>query len=225
MSPTFPDQQSPNSLTSASRLLFLLSFFFSFSSGIVTLIWVARHCDGRTTTISTMASNPNPSNNSNTNSNVHAPSTPSGLRQSYTLSPDSSPEALRSSPPQSRPTGPTRVASETTGLLTDVLYRDHAHEGPCDHGTFSPRPISPEASLGPSYYHSQNGSRAPSPGASSESSLPIIDSVVAFVAAKGAPDWRNRWAKRMKSKTMSRSSELAERHGVKDSPFMCVTMA
>jgi hypothetical protein len=69
---------------------------------------------------------------------------------------------------------------------------------------------------------SQSGSRAPSLGNSSESSLPIIDSVVAYVSAKGAPDWRKRWAKRMRTKTMGRSSELAERHGVDDNAFMCV---
>lgn len=154
-------------------------------------------------------------------SNAHAPATPSGLRQSYTASPDSSPELTRSGPSRT-PSDHTRVASESTGLLSDTLYRDHAHEGPCDHGTFSPRPTSPSASYQPQNGVSQNGSRAASPGASSESSLPIIDNIVAYVSAKGAPDWRKRWAKRMRTKTMGRSSELAERHGVKDNAYMYV---
>lgn len=175
---------------------------------------------------------------SNNNTN-HSPATPSGLRQSYTasssdtsLTPTLSPEHTRSDPsqnipesdthtnPRPRPVNP-RPASETTALLSESLHGDHAHEGPCDHGTFPPRPISPSTSFGygPNNF-SHNASRAPSPGASSQNSLPIVDSVLAFVAAKGAPDWRKRWARKMRSKTMSTSSELAERHGVKDSGFM-----
>lgn len=156
---------------------------------------------------------------------LHAPSTPSGLRQSYIASPESSPEVSIDShpdPSSSSSSAPgvrsshAKAASESTALLRD------AHEGPWGQGTFSPRAESPSNSLGPSNNASQSGSRAPSLGNSSESSLPIIDSVVAYVSAKGAPDWRRRWAKRMRTKTMGRSSELAERHGVEDNAFMCV---
>lgn len=150
-----------------------------------------------------MASN----SNSNANSHPHLPSTPSGLRQSYIASPESSPEASRSSPP-----------SESTALLTDSnsLFRDNTQDGGpygYGHGTFSPQAATPS---------SQNLSRAASPGAS-ENSLPIIDSVMAFVAAKGAPDWRRRWAKKMRSKTIARSSELAERHGVEHNVWMYIS--
>lgn len=173
-----------------------------------------------------MASNTPPNSNSS-NSHNHAPSTPSGLRQSYTAgSGPSSPELPRPGPSRTASAASSsqlRPASESTALLGDAFYNEHAHEGPCDHGTFSPRPASPTASLPYQNNVSQLGSRAPSPGASSENSLPIIDSVVAFVSAKGAPDWRKRWARRMKSKTMHRSSELAERHGVEDSAFMYVS--
>lgn len=168
-----------------------------------------------------MASSPNsnPQPNSNSNSHNHAPANPSGLRQSYTASAGSDSETS-SAPMMSRPSSNLhRLPSETSPLLSNNFDHEHVHDGPCDHGTFSPQPASPTASLGPSNNVSQYGSRAPSPGAS-ESSLPIIDSVVAYVSAKGAPDWRKRWAKRMKSKTMHRSSELAERHGVKDNAFM-----
>ncbi|KAK7741836.1 hypothetical protein SLS53_004901 [Cytospora paraplurivora] len=139
---------------------------------------------------------------------LHAPSTPSGLRQSYTASPDSSPEVTTdshaepssssSSPPPGARSGYARTTSETTGLLRD------AREGPWSHGTFSPGATSPTNSFGRSNDVSRDISRAPSIGASSESSLPIIDSVVAYVSAKGAPDWRKRWAKRIKTKTMGR---------------------
>ncbi|KUI57855.1 hypothetical protein VP1G_05194 [Cytospora mali] len=154
----------------------------------------------------------------------HAPSTPSGLRQSYIASPESSPDVTTDSHPDpsssssSTPavarSGQAKAASETTALLRD------AHETPWSQGTFSPRAASPSNSFVRSNNASQSGSRAPSIGNSSESSLPIIDSVVAYVSAKGAPDWRKRWAKRMRTKTMGRSSELAERHGVQDSAFM-----
>lgn len=134
------------------------------------------------------------------------PSTPSGLRQSYTASADSSPETLRSS---------TRPPHESTPLLadadTDSLLRDHVHDGSCAHGTFSPHAATPS---------SQDQSRAVSPGASSDTSLPLLDSVVAYVSAKGAPDWRRRWAKKMRSKNMNRTSELAARHGVDHNAFM-----
>lgn len=170
-------------------------------------------------------SNSTPASTSTSTPHNHAPSTPSGLRQSYTASPESSPELLRPGPSRANSDSASSLLqppSETTALLGEVLYREHAHDGPCDHGTFSPRPMSPTASVGPTNNQSQSISRAPSPGASSESSLPLLDSVVAYVSAKGASDWRRRWAKRMKSKTMHRSSELAERHGVQDSAFMYV---
>ncbi|KKY36956.1 putative sulfate transporter [Diaporthe ampelina] len=181
-----------------------------------------------------MASNNSRTPSGSATSNPHAPSTPSGLRRTYTASPDSLPStspsnspypdvssssAARETSPPRRPSH-SRAPSETTALLRDALDREHAHEGPCSHGTFSPQPSSPTNGFSRSLNASLNGSRAPSPGASSESSLPILDSVVAYVAAKGAPDWRKRWAKRMRTKTMGRSSELAERHGVKDNAFM-----
>lgn len=183
-----------------------------------------------------MASNNSQTPSGNATTNPHAPSTPSGLRQTYNASPDSLPSSSPSNLPSpdvpggSAPREPSpprrpahsRAPSETTALLRDALDREHAHEGPCGHGTFSPQPSSPTNGFSRSVNASLNGSRAPSPGASSESSLPIIDSVVAFVAAKGAPDWRKRWTKRMRTKTMGRSSELAQRHGVKDNAFMCV---
>lgn len=170
-----------------------------------------------------MASNPRTPSGS---SYLHAPSTPSGLRQTYTASPESSPDfatgsrldpsSPSSSPPPGARSGYARAPSESTGLLRD------AHEGPWSHGTFSPRAASPSNSFGRSNDASQAASLAPSLGDSSESSLPIFDSVVAYVSAKGAPDWRKKWAKRMRTKTMGRASELAERHGVEDNAFMCV---
>jgi hypothetical protein len=98
--------------------------------------------------------------------------------------------------------------TETTSLLRGALdLREHAHEGPCQHGTFSPRPAS-VASFG--------SDRASTTDAESEQGL--LDGVLNTISGKKS--WRKRWASKMKSKKMSTSSALAERHGVKDSALM-----
>jgi hypothetical protein len=61
---------------------------------------------------------------------------------------------------------------------------------------------------------------AESPSSSSSSSpIPIIDGVLAAILK---PKKRRAWTSRMKSKKMSTSSALAERHGVKDDAMMSV---
>jgi hypothetical protein len=49
-------------------------------------------------------------------------------------------------------------------------------------------------------------------------STPIIDGLMNTLSGK--KNWRNRWARRIKSKKMSTSSALAERHGIKDNALM-----
>ncbi|KAL1843228.1 hypothetical protein VTJ49DRAFT_2559 [Mycothermus thermophilus] len=75
----------------------------------------------------------------------HLPAHPSGLRQAFTASAagSSDDDAPHSVPGPSRP-----PPTETTALLGSILdLRDEAHEGPCYHGTFSPRPATPDDSL------------------------------------------------------------------------------
>ena len=197
-----------------------------------------------------MAGGPRPSITGRSSTSGHAPSTPSGLRQTFTLtSPVASPETLvndtpdspdsldrspKSSPVRTHINDPSSMSdlsldlagpsarnhssaapTESTSLLRGVVdMREHVHDGPCNHGTFSPRPSSPTQSV-----DGTDGARSPSPGASSESSLPTINGVLAAVTGN-RHDWKRKWASRIKSKKMSTSSALAERHGLKDSTIM-----
>jgi hypothetical protein len=168
-------------------------------------------------------------------SHDHAPTHPSGLRQShsaasYTSLPDaavedngrdSPPLSPRSPPPASNEinipgfslAGPSRqaeTATETTSLLG---YREHAHDGPCNHGTFSPRPMSPTDSFAADS-HVNSGSE-------SDGSLPAVDGVLSSEPRKKRKSWK-KLASQMKSKKMSTSRVLAKRHGFQDSTLMCV---
>ncbi|KAK3903487.1 sulfate transporter family-domain-containing protein [Staphylotrichum tortipilum] len=153
----------------------------------------------------------------------HTPAHPSGLRQTYTASSSSSVEDPTSPDkhehtaghPHTSAAGPSRHrATESTALLGPaLLFREEAHEGPCNHGTFSPRPTSPTSSL-------QGDSRTPSES-EAEASLPPIDGALSGDSpVRARRGWRRAWAAKMRSKTMSNSSALAERHGVKDSALM-----
>ncbi|KAK3986862.1 putative sulfate transporter [Cladorrhinum sp. PSN332] len=169
-----------------------------------------------------------PSPQSPAASNPHAPTHPSGLRQSYTAgsygSIDSGTSSDRPiSPPspdyrsRAGPSSRQRV-SENTALLDSALdFREHEnpHEGECDHGTFSPRPMSPTSSslLGGGDYFTQSDSE-------SEALTPGPDGTDKTGGKKKSKSWRKEWAARMRSKKMSTSSVLAQRHGVKDSPLM-----
>ncbi|KAK4202307.1 ADP-ribosylglycohydrolase-domain-containing protein [Triangularia verruculosa] len=142
--------------------------------------------------------------------NHHAPTNPSGLRQSVTAgSYGSIDSGLSSSPDQAgyfdrrHSAGPSRTSAnptEATSLLGSTLeFRDHehVHDGPCDHGTFSPRPTSPGSFLA-------RGREGGDSAAQSESEAE-------------AP---KTWAARMRSKKMSTSRDLAERHGIRDNALM-----
>ncbi|GAB1318357.1 hypothetical protein MFIFM68171_08567 [Madurella fahalii] len=154
----------------------------------------------------------------------HAPTNPSGLRQAYTASsysstegspyPHSPPSPDRGDPASAHrhAAGPsTQQPTETTSLLEAALdFREQLHEGPCNHGTFSPRPVSPSS------FHADTLSPSES---ESESVLPGIDGILAGPSRK-RKSWGKQWATKMRSKKMSTSSALAERHGVKDSALM-----
>ncbi|KAH6857174.1 sulfate transporter family-domain-containing protein [Chaetomium sp. MPI-CAGE-AT-0009] len=151
----------------------------------------------------------------------HAPAHPSGLRQTYTASSSSSlndtaghasSERRDARPAARHAAGPSRQhPTESTSLLTGTLdLREEAHEGPCNHGTFSPRPTSPSGSL-PADWLSPSESETEAP-------IPGIDGVISEGSRRRS--WKKRWASKMRSKKMSTSSALAEQHGVKDSGLM-----
>lgn len=161
-------------------------------------------------------------------SNPHAPANPSGLRQSYTAGSYGSVDSGNSSDrPMSPPSpdyrtkpGPSsrQRATENTSLLESALdfrEHDHPHDGECNHGTFSPRPMSPTGSslLGGGEYFTQSDSE------SEAATTPGLDDPAREHRRK-SKSWRKQWAARMRSKKMSTSSALAQRHGIEDSPLM-----
>lgn len=167
-----------------------------------------------------MSSRPNPSRPGHD----HAPAHPSGLRQTYIPSPYGSFDGASNptSPPRSEPAadhqhaaGPSRPhASETTSLLPAIFdLREQAHEGPCMHGTFSPRPTSPTGSsvLGDSISPSDS---------EAEGSVSGIEGVLRGGSSRERRGWKRRWAATIKSKKMSDSTALAQRHGIKASAQM-----
>lgn len=177
-------------------------------------------------------------------SHPHAPVHPSGLRQSLgdDLPPHDGAQSSGSSShrssrpdlsPRSRPrtyTGydddvddmapagpggeplprPPAVPTESTALLRGVLDAD---DGRWNHRTFAPRDCSPSASM--TSADSGRGS-----GTDSASSVPILDGLITSIAGSSNAAWGRKWARKMRSKKMSTSSQLAERHGVKDTTLM-----
>lgn len=163
--------------------------------------------------------------------NTHAPANPSGLRQSYTRPQSSgsngsggarnattgddgddkadepaSARRLNAGPSEQRPVG-KRAPTEITGLLRG----EQVHEGPCNHGTFSPRPSSPTTSI---------LSSVPSIPPSESGALLQDGSTGSAAGAGGDPNWKKNWAKRIRSTKMANSRALAEQHGIKDSTLM-----
>ncbi|KAJ2905500.1 sulfate transporter 4.1 [Zalerion maritima] len=110
--------------------------------------------------------------------------------------------------------GPSATkATETTGLLKD--WREHAHPGPCNHGTFSPRPGTPSGSVVEGLDSDAGEDALNDDSDTSGSSVPLIDAVVGKLT--GRQSWKKKLAKRMKSKTMNHTSHIAEEAGIEDS--------
>ncbi|KAI1332331.1 sulfate transporter family-domain-containing protein [Xylariaceae sp. FL0255] len=143
-------------------------------------------------------------NNSTGQRHHHAPSTPSGLRQSRTLSSSSSNgghDPIKNS-----------QSSESTHETTSLLQHERAHDGPCNHGTFSPRAVTPPLR------ELSNGSEGGSVSESDESA-----SLLSSDAAKRKRAWKKAFSNRIRSKKMATSSALAERHGFQDSWWMYIS--
>lgn len=102
------------------------------------------------------------------------------------------------------------MAGETSRETTPLLRRpiefvtSHAHPGPCNHGTFSPRPHSPTSSI-----RSLDGTKS---GTNSGGSRGIFESIADGLIGGGgsAP------------KKLSTTARLAEEHGIKTSSIMYV---
>ncbi|KAJ1326907.1 putative sulfate transporter [Microdochium nivale] len=139
----------------------------------------------------------------------HAPATPSTLRQSHTLS--SSPGSHHShhsddgrAGPSSRPPGVDGTFDDYTET-TSLLHHERAHDGDCDHGTFSPRASSPI----PSTQNSED-----------RNSIMASDASVGSIEGQLKGGRKKVFSDRLKSRNMMNTREFAEQHGIKDSNYM-----
>lgn len=114
--------------------------------------------------------------------------------------------------PEAGPSDP----SETTALLQKALSNTSCnHTGACNHGTFSPRPTSPSPS------DRSYGTEVGSAGDGSAPPIPILDGLITTITgSRDSGNWRRSLAKKVRSKKMSTSSVLAERHGLTDTGSM-----
>lgn len=148
----------------------------------------------------------------------HIPTTPSTLRQSHTPAGsgasashdgggDDNDDADRS---DRHP--PPLTATESSPLLgnSNPEQRGLPYDA---HGTFTPRPLSPA----PSY---QSSVTNPDSASASEGSASYLDSFITSITGQSdRATWRRRWARKMRSKRMRTSTELAEQHGLKTTNF------
>ncbi|KAI0466040.1 putative sulfate transporter [Xylaria cf. heliscus] len=143
----------------------------------------------------------------------HAPSTPSGLRRSQTVSESGSEhdhdhdhdhDNDHDNDHDHDHDHDDSATTETTSLL--LHHHERAHDGPCNHGTFSPRATSP-----PPRYVRIESERASLLGSDGSATL---DDTPSPSPRRG---WRRAITNMMKSKKMASSSALAERHGVEHS--------
>ncbi|KAF2972497.1 hypothetical protein GQX73_g1045 [Xylaria multiplex] len=160
---------------------------------------------------------PPPLSTSHHNHHYHSPSTPSRLRQSRTVSDSSSNQPEHNHPytapppldtcsssspkpgysPNSEPESPSLPDPDET---TSLFLHHRAHDGPCNHGTFSPRAVSPPLRHG--HAESERTSLLGSDGSATLGEFPPPGIL------------RKALYRMMKNKKMATSSALAERHGV-----------
>lgn len=164
----------------------------------------------------------------------HVPLTPSGLREAHTL--PLSPEDTQSLHGQSTPSstepsprtqpahghndpdtddeetdgsGLPRAVTETTSLLRRPfeLVTKHVHDGPCNHGTFSPGLESRAESTMSEYGFGR--------GSNNGESSSLLGSLLENIGVKTGSG-------SAKKKKMSRTDTLVERHGIKNKRTMYV---
>jgi hypothetical protein len=176
--------------------------------------------------------------NSTSGSGDHRPAQPSTLRLSQHANDDGSTSNRRSNgdgaeQPQlshaRRPAmGPraSTFSTESTPLMQSSQGNSepggagrtnyhHAHAGPCNHGTFSPRPESPAGGLA-ARHSDDDGTESTGSG----TTFPVLDDAISHIV--GHDDWKRWLKKRMRTRKMDHSSNLAEQAGIRDTPMMYV---
>jgi high affinity sulfate transporter 1 len=115
---------------------------------------------------------------------------------------------------QLQPPDEPQAPTEQTTLLRRHMDHDAVHPGPCDHGTFSPRPMSPmdEDEFPSADSNTSEGSSLLGTGYSARRQ--------GSTTGSGGDDWVSRLAKRVRSKKMSQTSALASSAGFQDTPGM-----
>jgi hypothetical protein len=127
------------------------------------------------------------------------------------MDPTSENPAIGSSARDQLPSSP----NENTSLLRSFLgAREAIHEGPCNHGTFSPRLSSP-APTSRSLFGDDSDFHM---DGSTQSQSPFNEGIIP--GSSEERNWRRRLTSQMQSRKMSTSRVLAERHGVRDSTIM-----
>lgn len=161
-----------------------------------------------------MTGRPTHSREDSSSNNHHRPAQPSTLRQSHAASSrESSQDSL---PAFSRAVDHDAVvASESTPLIPsdDASSRRRSsavHPGVCEHGTFSPRPLTPTEGFG--YPGDDDYLAAAGAGG-------LGDSTVSSSSGEEG-GWKKWFTGRIRTKKMGQSRELAQRAGFQDSTLM-----
>ncbi|KAI6778365.1 putative sulfate transporter-like protein [Emericellopsis cladophorae] len=132
----------------------------------------------------------------------YRPSQPSTLRQSHRPS-------SRGPPSESTSNGPAASSDESSPLLDRSSDAPSGHDESCAHGTFSPRPESPA-------HGRTNSDGFSTPGSGTH--IPALDDALTNII--GHDDWKHWLKKRIRTKKMGQSSELAAEAGIRDTPLM-----
>lgn len=161
-----------------------------------------------------MTGRPSHHREDSSSNNGHRPAQPSSLRQSHApssreSSQDSGP-AFRHAVTSGDDTGHTDV-NESTPLIPadDTTHRRSSavHPGVCEHGTFSPRPMTPDETFP---FTRDDTVDAGSGGLfDNSSSQASIDD-----------GWKKWFSGRIRTKKMGQSRELAQQAGFRDTPLM-----
>lgn len=175
-----------------------------------------------------------PNNRATSYSADHRPVQPSSLRQTHAL-PEGDDGSSGHNHDEDRPRTPTRqptraepsassprggvFASESTPLIsgdrTHSRSSSNVHGGVCTHGTFSPRPSSP---VEPLIRGMDDDGDSASMSSASGTKIPVLDNAISHIV--GHDDWK-RWLKRrITTKKMGHSSELASQAGIQDTTLM-----
>ncbi|GAO14967.1 hypothetical protein UVI_02028050 [Ustilaginoidea virens] len=163
-----------------------------------------------------MSAGPKQSREVSSSTNVHGPAQPSSCpRNLAALSRDSSQDsgpAFRHAVSSPAPNDRVQASfTESTPLIASGARerrRSTVHPGVCEHGTFSPRPMSPDEA----FPFTSNGTVHQDPRALFDSSSDSQSS--------SDDGWKKWFGGRMRTKKMGQSRVLAERAGFHDTPLM-----